>query len=304
MTNENIIREVDEELRGDRARALWRRFGPWVITAAVLVVLGVGVNEGWRWWQDSNAARSSDQFYAALETAQTGDIAAAQEQLNKVVAEGSGGYPLLARFRQASLLARDGKTAEAVAAYDALVTATTNQRIRELALILAANLLVDSGDVAAVQQRIGGLVDPSNPMRNPAREAIGLTQYKAGQLDAALTTFSEILIDPLASEIMRLRVQTYIGQLVALGANLPEAEATAAETPAVETPAATPTTATPTAATPATTTVPEATATPATTTVPAATTAPTTTTVPAPTTTPTTTATPTTTSVPTTTTAP
>ena len=35
MSNENIIREIDEELRSDRMRNLWRNFGPYVIGAAV-----------------------------------------------------------------------------------------------------------------------------------------------------------------------------------------------------------------------------------------------------------------------------
>ena len=163
MSNETIFREVDEELRGDRMRALWRRFGPYIIGAAVAVVLVVAINEGWRWWQNSNAARSSDQFYAALELAEARRHRRRRRRRStRSIASGVGGYPLLARFRQASLLARDGKDAEAVAAYDALATAETNPRLRELALVLAANLLVDSGDVAAVQQRVGGLVAPGN----------------------------------------------------------------------------------------------------------------------------------------------
>ena len=69
MSNETIFREVDEELRGDRLRNLWRRFGPYVIGAAVAIVLLVAVNEGWSWWQGSQAAAASDKFYAALEIA-------------------------------------------------------------------------------------------------------------------------------------------------------------------------------------------------------------------------------------------
>lgn len=218
MSNDTLLREVNEELRSDRLRALWKRFGPYVIGAAVAIVVIVAVNEGWTWWQKSNAARSSDQFYAALDLADGTDIAAAQAALDRVVADGSGGYPTLARFRKASLLAREGNNAEAIAAYDALATAETNVRLRELALALSAYLLVDNGDVAAVEQRVGGLMAPDNPMRNAAREAVGLTQYKAGDLNAALATFETILNDPLTSQDMRGRIQIYIAQLIAQGA--------------------------------------------------------------------------------------
>lgn len=233
MSNETIFREVDEELRGDRLRAIWRRFGPYVIGGAIAVVLLVAANEGWNWWQSTTAARSSDQFYAALELAENGDVAGAQEALNDVIADGSGGYPALARFRQASLLARDGKTDEAVAAYDALATAETNPRLRELALVLAAFLLVDSGDVSAVEQRVGGLASPESPMRNAAREAIGLTQYEAGDLAAAKATFEQITADPLAGQEVRGRVELYIAQLVAMGANETSSAAAPAEDAAV-----------------------------------------------------------------------
>ncbi|MHB1109371.1 MAG: tetratricopeptide repeat protein [Devosia sp.] len=226
MSNDTLLREVDDELRGDRMRALWKRFGPYVIGAAVAIVLIVAVNEGWAWWQKSNAARSSDQFYAALELAEGTDLAAAQEALDKVIAEGSGGYPTLARFRQASLLAKDGKIAEAVAAYDALANAETNPRIRELALALGAYLLVDGADVAAVRQRVGGLMMPDNPMRNAAREAMGLTQYKAGEINAALETLEVILNDATASQELRGRVQIFVAQLMAEGAVSSAASAT------------------------------------------------------------------------------
>ena len=229
MSNDTLLREVDEALRSDRMHALWRRFGPYVIGAAVAIVVIVAVNEGWSWWQKSTAARSSDQFYAALELAEGTDIAGAQEALNRVVAEGSGGYPILARFRQASLLAQDGKTEEAIAAYDALATSESNARLRELALVLAAYLVADSGDVAAVEQRVGGIVSPANPMRNAAREAVGLAQYKAGDINAALSSFEAILADPLASRELSSRIQVYIAQLIAEGAVSDTADAGAAE---------------------------------------------------------------------------
>ena len=188
MSNDTLIREVDEELRRDRMRKLWRQGGPWVIAAAVAVVLGVAGYEGWMWYTKNQAARSSDQFYAATKIADGTDVAGAKKALDDVIAQGSGGYPMLAQFREASLLATQGKTDEAVAAYDTLSSSLTNTHLRELALVLGASLLIDKGDVSAVEQRVGGSLTPASPMRNAAREVMGLAQYKAGKLDDAMST--------------------------------------------------------------------------------------------------------------------
>jgi len=218
MSSDTLIREVDEELRRDRMRKFWRQFGPWVIVGAVAVVVGVAGYEGWMWWTKSQAARSSDQFYAATQIADGTDVAAAKKALDDVIAQGSGGYPMLAQFREASLLASQGKTDEAVAAYDALSTSIANTHLRELALVLGANLLIDKGDVAAVEQRVGGSMTPSSPMRNAAREVMGLVQYKAGKLDDAMKNFQAIIDDPAATRDSQSRVQIYMLQLQAEGA--------------------------------------------------------------------------------------
>lgn len=227
MSNDTILREVDEELRGDRLRSLWRRFGPFVIGAAVAIVLLVGINEGWKWWQDSQSAAASDRFYAALDLADGGDAAAAQQAFADLEASASGGYATLARFREAGLLAQQGQTEEAIAAYDRLATSESNPQIKALALVFGANMFIDAGDVAAVEQRVQGLVEPTNPMRNAAREAIGLAQFKAGDLDAARRTLMQILADPLVSRDMQSRIELYVAQLAAMGA-AGDAEAAAA----------------------------------------------------------------------------
>ena len=230
MSNENFIREIDEELRSDQMRALWKNFGPWIIAAAVLLVVGVAGYEAWNWWNKSNAAHSSDQFYSALTIADGTDVAAAQQALADIEAQGSGSYPLLARFREAALLATDGKTTEATAAYDAIATGETNQHIRGLALVLAAYTLVDSGDVGQVEQRVGGLAVPGNPMRNAAREALGLVKYKTGDLDGARADFEAVLADPFVSREGQTRLQIYVAQLTALGAAAPATDGAATDT--------------------------------------------------------------------------
>lgn len=229
MADQNIFHEIDEELRSDRMRSFWRRFGPWIILAAVLVVLAVGANEGYKWWSRSNSDKSSDLLYQAFAEADAGKLDEAQTTLTDLAQSGTGGYPMLARFKQASLLAKQGKTDEALAAYDKLSSDQSNSDIRSLALLMGANLLVDKGDVGGVETRVGGLLATNNPLRNSAREALGLANYKAGKLEEARKQFQAVIDDPLSPADMRARMQVYIDELTAEGVK-PPAQPAAAET--------------------------------------------------------------------------
>ncbi len=238
MSNENIFREIDEELRSDRMRAMWRRFAPFVIGGAIAIVALVAVNEGWSWYTKSQSSEASQQLYSALNAAEQGDLTGAQAQLDALAANGSGGYPVLAEFRKAALLVEEGDVTAAVAAYDSLANTQSNQRLRELALLLAGNLLVDNGTLADVEARLGTLATDDSQMRRIARELLGLAQYKAGNFAAAETSFQAVLDDPLATTTLRTRMAFYMAQMLAEGTvTLPSddaAEATAVDEPVAE----------------------------------------------------------------------
>lgn len=238
MSNENIFREIDEELRSDRMRALWRRFAPFVIGGAIAIVALVAINEGWSWYTKSQSSAASQELYSALDAAERGDLAGAQAQLDQLAADGSGGYPVLAEFRKAALLVEEGDVPGAVAAYDSLANSQSNARLRELALLLAGNLLVDNGTLADVEARVGTLATDDSQMRRVARETLGLAHYKAGDFEAAETNFQAVLDDPLATSSVRTRMAFYMAQMLASGTATTDAAATAEEPVAIDAPAA------------------------------------------------------------------
>ncbi len=222
MSDESFLREVEEELRSDKLKAFWKRFAPFIIGGAVLIVLLVAANEAWKWWRDSTAANASERYYSALSLAESGDLAGAQAALQAIVDEGPQGYATLARFREAALLAEQGDANAAISAYDALSSSLNETRLRELALILGAYLAVDHLDAAAVEARAGSLTGEDSPLRNQAREALGLAYYKAGDFDAAAANFEAIAADPAASQEMQVRAFVYLEQLASAGVDVSE----------------------------------------------------------------------------------
>lgn len=206
-TNDLFVREVDEELRQDKIKSAWRRFGKMVIALAVAIVLAVAAWTGYKTWAESRANASGDRFLAALDAARDGNTDEALKGLAALEADGTGAYPLLARFRSAALTAaKDPKAA--VTAFDAVAAdSSVAQPLRDIAKLRAAYLLVDHGTYAEVATRAEVLSADGNPMRYSALEAMGLAAYKAGDNANAQKLFETITADSAAPESLTQRAQ-------------------------------------------------------------------------------------------------
>ncbi len=222
----DIIREVDEELRHERYKRLWDRFGIYLIAAALLVVLAVGGWRAWEWYSAREAAKSGDRFEAAMQLSTEGKRFDAEAAFNALAKEGTSGYRLLARFRAAS---EAGKTdpKEGVAAFDAIAADNSVEAaIRDMARIHAGYLLVDTASLPEITSRMQPLVGPALPFRHSANEIIGLVQYRTGDRAAAAKIFAGIMADPEAPPSMRQRMQVLTALVAGDAGTAPAAPAT------------------------------------------------------------------------------
>ncbi|WP_144377295.1 tetratricopeptide repeat protein [Mesorhizobium amorphae] len=196
MSDDSFIREVNEEIRSDRAKALWDRYGPILLGAAVLIVLGTAAFVGYRYWDTSRANRSGDAFSQALTLANSGKQDEALTALSALEKDGYGAYPLLARMRAATVKADKGDFAGAVKDFDDVAAdGAIPASIRDIARLRAGLLLVDHGSFADVSSRVEALTADTSPLRHTAREALGLSAWKEGKAKDALKLFEQIAAD-------------------------------------------------------------------------------------------------------------
>lgn len=181
----DIFREVDEDIRQEKYRRLWDRLGPWIIAAAVLIVVATGGYRGWLYWQQGKSQAAGDIFFEAVRLSEQGDSAAAQAKLGEL-SDATGGYPVLARLREAGELALTGKKDEAVAAFDAIAKdGSIDATLRDIAKLRAGFLAADTEDYAAIKARLEPLSGTGEPFRAGAREILALSAWKAEDMDEA-----------------------------------------------------------------------------------------------------------------------
>ncbi len=208
LSEESLFREVDEEIRREQLKALWDRFGTYIVAACVAVILGVAAFKGWQYWQHRQALEAGQAYLAAVQLAEQGNAEAASAAFAKLAESGDSGYATLARLQEAAFLASNGETDKAVAIFDEVAAQErTTPVLASLARVRAGLLLVDSAPVEELRKRVGDLDVEGNPWRNEAREVLALGAYRASDLETADKLFNEILADPRAPFGLRQRAQ-------------------------------------------------------------------------------------------------
>ena len=217
MSDESFFREVNEEIRQDRTRAIWSRFGRWFIAGAVLVVLVTAGVVAWKEVRASRANASGDRYLAALDLASAGKFDEALKEFGSLGKDGFGAYPDLARMRIAAVQEAKGDKAAAVAAFDAVAgDGDAPQAFRDMAMVRAAYILVDTGSLDDVRKRVEPLSGDAEPLRYPAREVLGLASWKAGKPEEARRFFEELRDDRGTPSGIALRTRVML-ELIAGG---------------------------------------------------------------------------------------
>ena len=210
----DIFNEVDEEVRREQLKKLWERYGNYLIALCVLVVVGVGAWRGYQWWQGKQAAQSGAAFEQAVELAQAGKHQAAGAAFAKLASDGTPGYRVLARLREAAELAPTDRAA-AVKAYDEIATdKNTGQVIADLATVRAGYLLVDTAPYSELLARLEPLTANDRTFRHTAREILALSAWKAGDVTAARKWTDMIMADPQTPAATRSRAEV-LSELIA-----------------------------------------------------------------------------------------
>ena len=204
----DIFREIDEELRQERAEKLWRRYGKYVIGGAVVVVAGIAAYTGWQEYRTDRQLEAGAKFSVAKALAEEGKTGDAEALFTALGAESGTTYGVLARFHAAALRASSGDRAGAAAAFRALDgDGSLDRPMRDLAALLAAQYAIDAPgtDMQGIAAEIAPLAGQDSAWRHLALEMLALIAQKSGDLEQARTNFQRIVDDPDAPANVRLR---------------------------------------------------------------------------------------------------
>lgn len=198
---DNLIREVDEEMRRERLLRLWDQFGIYIVGVAALIVLGIGGYRYLEYQRNQYAGAAGARYQEALQVGEAGKADEALKALQAIAKEGSPGFAALAQLRVAGVEAKKGRFDEAVAIYDKFGNdPKSDVLLAGFAKLQAAMLRLGTADWTEMQNRLKDLAVDSSPYRASARELLGIAAYKAGRTEEARRSFEQLITDKKAPQ--------------------------------------------------------------------------------------------------------
>jgi len=210
----DIFKEVEEDLRRDKAADWWKRYSLYIYLVAAVVVLGTAGYQGWRAYDEKLRGEQSDAYSAALALIEDGNEAEGRQALRALSDPGGSGYALLAALTEAHLAAEAGEMAAAQDIWNQLAqNGSAPQAVSGLGALNAVMRDLDDGDPAELRGRLRPLTADGAPYRFTALELMAAVALKDGNEQEAREILTEITDDPEAPASSRTRAAQLLAAL-------------------------------------------------------------------------------------------
>lgn len=236
----DVFHEVDEELRRQHLDTLFKKYGPWVISGMIVILLGYASFMFWQGYQERRAATAADQMMHGIESLMTGDEAGAVATFGALAESGPDGYAMLASFQEAGALRLTGDLDGSIAVYDAIAAnGAYDTEFRDLARFYGGLVAISNSEstYADITSRLTPVAEGASPWRYHAQEALGYAALREGENEVAESYYRGLVQDALAPSGVAARANEMLN--VALSAEEAEVPAAPASESAPETDAPT-----------------------------------------------------------------
>lgn len=205
---DSFIAEVSDELRRDRMNRAFRRYGPFLAGAIVLIVLGTAGYEFWR-YETRSAARSAGGVLASAARSDAPEEAFAQAAKTL-----EGGPRIVADLAAATALAEKGAPAEAVPFYESVEsTPEVEPLYAHLAALRSVMARLGTAPTDELLADLAPLTAQDAPFAPLALEIDAGLKLELGREDDARASLTAALADPRASQGQRRRIQDLLNSL-------------------------------------------------------------------------------------------
>ena len=203
----DVFQEVDEELREEKYKSIWRKFRYYIIGGLILFILGIAVNAFWKDYNLKEINERSERFFTAIEMAQEDKVNAITllEEFANQEEKNSEYNALIARFTEAAIRRSEKDFNGALVIYQSLEENNISNFYEDYAKLSSVEMLIALNNKKDAKLILDDLISNTSDLKYIAMEYMGYLEIDEGNFSKAQTIFTNIADDALSSVNMKNR---------------------------------------------------------------------------------------------------
>jgi hypothetical protein len=215
---DEFLEEVEQDIRQERFKQLWEKYGKQASSALTAVLVVLAGYSLWSNYQNREFERQSDYYVKAQSYLEQGETSKALAIL-KDMTSGNKTYATFARFSEASIYSTPGEKQDLAKAVELYTEIAKDSKLdgiwRDTAQLQAISLSYGQNPKSEDKliAELDVLSQEGRPLRALALEQKGVILYLSGKKKEAAEAFVAALQTPDAPEGVKLRAQTMAQQI-------------------------------------------------------------------------------------------
>ena len=203
----DVFQEVDEELREEKYKSIWRKYKYYVIGGVILFVLGIAANAFWKDYNLKEINDRSERFFTALEMAQEDKVNAITllEEFASKEEKNAKYNVLIARFSEAAIRRSEKDFNGALVIYESLANNNISDFYADYAKLSSVEMLIALNNKKEARLILDNLINNSSDLKYIAMEYLGYIEIDEGNFSKARTIFINITEEASSSVNMKNR---------------------------------------------------------------------------------------------------
>ena len=189
----NIFNEVDEDIRKERYKKLWSRYGKYLIGLIVSIILIFSINQYLASKKIADNKKLLEIYFTASENIEKNQFELAYENLNKIYNDNNTTLAALSAFKLSDSYLKNNNKIDAIALLENIFDNNSLETIyRELALYKYIMINFDVLDISNIESKINTINIKERKLNPYFKELLGIKYITIGDKVKASSIFNEL----------------------------------------------------------------------------------------------------------------
>jgi hypothetical protein len=207
----NIFNEVDEDIRKERYQSLWNKYGKYVISLIVLIIVIFSISQYSKQKNIIDNKKLLDIYYSAAEKIEINQYELANKSLVKVYNEKNKTLSALSGFKLAEILIQDNQKEKALLFLEEMYNNKSLEQIyRELALYKYIIINFENIQIKEIEDIANSITTNKIILEPYFQEIFGIKLLTLGNIERANSIFTELSVNENTPFDLKVRLEKLI----------------------------------------------------------------------------------------------